>query len=96
MTVSELSEGTDKTITAIDYQLIPHTKKIRDSNRDQLEQPTTCNPLQSSSRDQHLHIDRNSTYNRADKKPRHGQEQDRLPTPDIRDLGPYRRTGCVG
>lgn len=74
---------------------LPHTEQVRDNDSNQLKQPTTGHTLERATNDQCLHTRRSGTHNRADKEPRNRQQQYRLTTPDIGQLGPDTSAGCI-
>lgn len=79
---------------------VPHAKKIRNGNGNQLDQPTARNALQRPADNQHRHVDRRRADDGAAKEERHGRQQHGLPPPDVGqvrpDVGPRRVGEEVG
>jgi len=84
------------TLVGVRWDSVPHAEQVRHGDRHQLDEPAARGPLQSTSRDQHLHVDRTGADDGAAEEQGHGQQQDRFPAPDVRELGPDGCRGCIG
>lgn len=69
---------------------IPHTEQVADANIGQDYQASTSCSLYDSARKQHLDVDTQSRYERANKKNSIGHQYDWLATPDVTELAPCR------
>ena len=75
-------------------QTVPHAKQVADANVGQDDQASAPCSLNNSSRKQHLNIDTQSCYERANEEYSIGHQYDWLATPDVTDLSPRRRRCC--
>lgn len=74
--------------------MIPHAEQVANANIGQDDQASTSCSLYDSTSKQHLDIDTQSRYERANKENSVGHQYNWLATPDITDLPPSRRRCC--
>jgi hypothetical protein len=103
---SEILTGPDKThqsvihssrtisisiVLGLDVTDSPHREQISNRDTNQRNQPTSSQPLDSPSRDEHSYARRECTNQTSHKEDHIRSHQDGLPPKDIRNLGPH---GC--
>lgn len=78
----------------MEERIIPHAEQVADANIGQDDQASTSCSLYDSTRKQHLDIDTQSRYKRADEENRICHQYNWLATPNITELSPCRRRCC--